>query len=89
MINIEGYTETTYKKLQVGLNKTFAASGKSLINVANDLEIKSQMSIKNALNMDEQMVSDVLLSRVMHYLAFPALILWTSGGKKFYLPKKQ
>jgi hypothetical protein len=84
-INPKGYSEVSYKEMQNFLSSYFEKSEKSLVDAASALNVKSPITIKNALSTDMQLVSDTLLSAFMNYLSFPGAIVYQNGDKAFFI----
>lgn len=85
MIQIKGYTELSYKELQKHLNKRVSDSNKTPLLIAAELNLKTINTVKNALNVDEQVVSDTVLSNVANTVLLPVVISYNCGNKYYFI----
>jgi hypothetical protein len=85
---IKGYNPVSYKELQKQLSETYKQSGKTPVDVAAAIEVKTTSTVFSAINSDEQIVSDKVLSGVFQAIDLQAFILWINGERMYFLKSK-
>lgn len=77
--------------MQEALNKSYdnyIYGGGNNILLASSLKIRTTQSINNALVLDKQIASDLLLTNLMKELKFDGFILWKEGKRRYYISTK-
>lgn len=85
---IKGYKPIPYKELQKDLKRVFDESGKSLIDLAAAAEVTTTNTASSAINAEDQVVSDRVLTNIFQCLNFGAFILWINGEKYYFVKSK-
>lgn len=86
-MKIDGYKKVSYKELQTVLQKRYSEAKIPDVNLAVELGVKSIATVKNTLNMDAQVVSDEVLTKMFKSLTMQAFTLWLNGERNYYLAK--
>lgn len=84
MIQINGFDNVSYQKLQIEMEARFKSSGKTELELALKLGLKSTATIKNAFKRDNQVVSDEVLSGVLENIGLHGFIVWMNGERYYY-----
>lgn len=79
----EDYKRISYKKLQDVLHKEFSDSTLTETGLAVKLSVRSTQTVRNLFNIEGQMVSDELLSKLTKILGIDSKIEWV-GGVRYY-----
>lgn len=87
-MDIKGFKKVTYEQLQTELHKKSADKDMNHLKIAVDIDVKSVNTIKNAFEVDKQIVSDQVLTNVMNAYDLDGFILWGNGEKTYYLSTK-
>lgn len=89
-MNIIGYKKVDYKQLQQVMQKNYAdyREGKSEIDLAVTMKVKSTQTIRNAFRQDYQMVSDELLTSLNNAIGLNTCVVWVNGVRNYFIPKK-
>ena len=89
-MNIIGYKQVDYKQLQQEMQKRYAdyREGKSEIDLAVAINIKSTQTVRNAFRQDYQMVSDELLTSLNKAIGLNTCVVWENGVRNYFIPKK-
>lgn len=85
---IKGYKPVEYEELKTELNKTFDASGKTLVDLAAAAEVTTTNTIHSALSTEKQTVSDKVLTCIFGSLNISAFVLWFNGEKHYFIKSK-
>lgn len=89
MIKITGYKEIAYLDLIAVLGEYQKDSGKSDVQVAAEIDVKTQATVKNAFNKEAQIVSDKVLTDIMKSIGIEGFVLWSNGTKQYYVSNKK
>lgn len=81
----KGYKQVSYNELQSELRSTYEISGKSYVDLAYELEVKSISTAQNSFAFDTQVVSDQILTKVFDCLGFNAFVVWMKGERNYYI----
>lgn len=85
---LRGYQKVSYNRLQSELRKAWEDSGKSDLELAIELEVKSATTAKNAFQPDNQIVSDEILTKVFNSIGLSAYVVWENGQRNYYIKAK-
>ena len=85
MIKIEGYKQVEYPEFVSVMEEHKKASQKPDIQIANEIQVKSSATVKNAFNKGTQMVSDKILTKVLSSINMDGFVLWNDGKANFYV----
>ena len=88
MITVKGYTQLTYSNFQRFLHKAFVDSKKKEIEIASDLGLSSPNTIRNAFDVNQQRVSDKVLTGVMKSLGINGFVVCKDESKFYYISNK-
>lgn len=88
MIEIKGYKNLNYKDFQTKLHQSFSECGKSTMQVAADIKVKSPTTAQNAFGTEKQLVSDEVMTNVMEAVGLSGFILWAFGTRQYYVKTK-
>lgn len=88
MIDIKGYKQVVYNDLQKALKAAFETSEKSHIQLAADINCQSLQTARNVFLVDNQIVSDVLLTRAMKAVSLSGFVIWIFGTRYYYIKTK-
>lgn len=89
MMKITGYKEIVYEDLVGVLSKHQSEIGKSDIQVAAEIDVKTPATVKNAFNKDKQIVSDKVLTDIMACVELDGFVLCREGEKYYYVSNKK
>jgi len=87
MNNLEKYKQIKYSEFISELNLKFKESELSAIKLADKCKLKSTVTVSNAFKKDKQIVSDLVVTKIMEFLNLDGFILWNKGEKKFFINK--
>lgn len=82
---VKGYREVDLPELQDELTKKYKESGKSYVQLAYELEVKSISTITNILASDKQIVSDEMLTKFINLFDLKAFVQWKDGIRTYYI----
>jgi hypothetical protein len=85
MIQIQGFTNTTYQKFVMEMEARFTSSQTTEIELAQKLGLKSTQTIRNVFRKDTQIVSDEVMSGIMEFLDLYGFIVWMNGDRYYYI----
>lgn len=85
---IKGYKSVSYGELQTQLEKNFDQSGKSLPELAIEAGLASTEGVRNTFYLDEQKVSDKVLTSVFNSVGLNAFVVWINGERKYLISIK-
>lgn len=85
----KGFKKISLPELQLELKEVYKESGKTYVDLAYELGIKSVTTIQNILNPteDKQVVSDEMLTKFIKHLGVQAFVQWESGERNYFLKK--
>lgn len=84
MITITGYREVKYTELVEAIQAHKQNSGKSDMQIAIEIGVSTQNTVKN-INNDEQIVSDKVLTNTMQSIDLEGIVVWNRGQKTYYI----
>jgi len=87
MNNLEKYKQIKYSEFISELNTKFKESELSAIKLADKCKLKSTVTVSNVFKKDKQIVSDLVVTKIMELLNLDGFILWNKGEKKFFINK--
>lgn len=87
MVSVQGYKMVDYQKFQEQLHRSFSTCGKTNIDIASEVRVKTPVTVKNAFRTDKQIVSDDLLTAIMQSVGLGGFILWNKKERFYYIPK--
>jgi hypothetical protein len=87
MNNLEKYKQIKYSEFISELNTKFKESELSAIKLADKCKLKSTVTVSNVFKKDKQIVSDLVVTKIMELLNIDGFILWNKGEKKFFINK--
>lgn len=67
------------------MDARFSNSGKTEIELALKLGLKSTATIKNAFRKDAQIVSDEVMSGIMELIDLRGFVLWFNKERYYYI----
>lgn len=82
---IKGYREISLAELQTELKRLYKKSGKSYIDLAIEMKVRSTSTIQNLLSSKEQIVSDEMLTNFINLFGLKAFIVWQYGERNYYI----
>ena len=85
---IKGYKSVSYTELQSHLKKNWDKSGKSLPELAIEAELASTEGVRNTFTLEEQKVSDKVLTSVFNSVGLNAFVVWINGERKYLISVK-
>lgn len=83
------YKLVDYKQFIDAVSQSLEKSGKSFVQVAAELDVKSPTTIKNCFSVDSQKASDSVLTRVAGLLNIDGFITWDNGKRYYYIKRKR
>lgn len=86
MIDFSRHTELNYSQFQKLMDLQFEKCGLTEIEIALKVGLKSTATIRNAFRKDTQIVSDEVMTKVMHEIGLNGFIVW-DNGKRCYFAK--
>lgn len=89
MITITGYKEVSYTEFQSALHKAFVDSGKKEILIAAEIDVKTPATVNNTFDVDNQIVSDKVLTGVMESVGLNGCVVWENKERKYFISKKK
>lgn len=88
MIKIQGYKEVEYPDFVEVMLRHKSTCGKSDMQIAIDIDVKTHNTVKNAFNKNTQVVSDKVLTKVISSIGMDAFVIWKNGHSSFYVANK-
>lgn len=86
MIQIKGFKPyEKYSDLEEILVAAYENSGKTYVNIASDIGVKTHVTAMNVFNFEEQKVSDEVLSNAMKSIGVEGLIVYVEGVRVYYI----
>lgn len=85
---IKGYKQLNYSDLKSELSKQMEASGKTLPEMAVDVDVSSTSTIRLVFDSLDQKVSDKVLTSVCQSLNFNAFVIWMNGERFYFIKSK-
>lgn len=82
---VKGFKKIELPDLQAELHKAYKDSGKSYVELAYELNLKSVTSIQNLLMSETQVVSDEMLTKFINLLGLNAFVTWKNGERNYYI----
>lgn len=82
---VKGYRQIGLQELQNELKEGYKNSGKTYIELAYEMEIKSITTIQNLLTSENQIFSDEMLTKFIKHLGLNAFVKWQDGERKYYI----
>lgn len=82
---VKGFKQITLADLQAELHKAYKDSGKSYVELAYELNLKSITSVQNLLMSETQVVSDEMLTKFINLLGLKAVVIWQNGNRNYYI----
>lgn len=89
MIKITGYKQVEYPHLLEVLEDYQNQVGKSDIQIAADINVKTANTVKNAFCIEGQMVSDNVLTNIMKSVELDGFVMTYNGEKYYYVSNKK
>lgn len=83
-MEIKGYKEVTYNQLQSLITKN-KEGNKSDVEIAVALKVETTQTVRNAMQKDEQKVSDKILSLLLCIVGIDGFVLWNNGVRSYYV----
>lgn len=87
-MDIKGFKKVSYNELQKALRTRNEEMGMPDVNIAATINVKSVATVRNSFNMDEQVTSDEVLTKVFDVLKLSAFVLWMNGERNYYISTK-
>ena len=88
MITIQGYKNLSYRDFQLALHKALTDSEKSTLQVAAQINVKAEQTVKNSFRTDMQAVSDEVMTNVMKAVGLSGFVIWIFGTRYYYVKTK-
>ena len=82
---VKGYREVGLPELQDELNRLYKESGKSHVDLAYEMGVKSISTITNILSGQPQVVSDENLTKFINLFGLKAFVQWKDGNRTYYI----
>lgn len=89
MVEIKGFKNVSYREFQSQLQKKYDTSGKTYIEIASAIKVKTHTTVLNAFNLRDQVVSDKVLMSVMGCLGFSGMMVSYENKKYYYISKEK
>jgi hypothetical protein len=84
---VKGYKQISLSDLQNELKEGYKRTGKTYIELAYEMEIKSITTIQNILTSADQIFSDEMLTKFIKHLGINAFVKWQDGERNYYIKK--
>lgn len=84
-MNLQDYKVVNYSQFQKELHKKFSDMDCKELSIAANIGVDSVLTIRNCFNLNKQMVSDTVLTKVMDFLKLDGFVLWAGGVRKYYI----
>ena len=82
---MKGYKQVSLPELQAELKEGYKNYGKTYMELAYEMGIKSITTIQNLLTAKEQVVSDEMLTNFINLLGINAFVKWQDGERNYYI----
>lgn len=86
---IKGYTKLNYSNFQRFLHRAFVDSEKREIQIAAEINLNSPNTVRNAFHINQQVVSDKVLTNIMTSLGLDGFIVWDKGERQYFVANKK
>ena len=86
-MNFKNYSQINYENLIKELKKATTDKDLHELTIATQVGVKSVGTIRNCYNLDVQIVSDEVLSKVFKVLNMNVFIAWIDGDRKYFIKK--
>ena len=83
-MEIKGYKEITYNQLQSLITKN-KEGNKSDVEIAFALKVETTQTVRNAMQKDEQKVSDKILSSLIGIVGLNGIVVWSNGVRHYFI----